>query len=174
MSIEAWLLILILVYVILAILGGLITRWKYLKSIPKEEVGKEYHFHNERIILTLAGFSLTALSLLISLQSRDLLQISSTLLFFSLAFSSLILSSVIIRFRVIQFLIYLSDILLNVGLLSISSGLLVFFANKFSLSDGSTIVFIILFIALFFLTLANYFFFLKIVGNRKEAEEIEQ
>lgn len=174
MSTETLLLILILVYMVLAIVVGLIRGWKYLKTIPNEETGKEYHLHNERIILTLAGFSLTALSLLISIQSRELAQISSTLFFFSIAFSSLVLSSILIRFRFMQFLIYLSDVLLNVGLLSIGCGFLIFFANRFSWSDGSTIVFMVLVIALLCLTLANYFFFSKIVKNKKESEKIER
>lgn len=173
MSIETLLSVIILVYVILAVLG-LVRGRRYLSTTPDEEAGRPYHFHNERVILTLAGFSLTALSLLISLQSRELVQISSTLFFFSISFSSLVLSSIFIRFRFVQFLIYISDVLLNVGLLSISCGLLVFFANRFSLSDWSTIVFVVLFIAVFCLTLANYFFFIKIASNRKEVEKIEQ
>jgi len=172
MSTETVLLILILVYTVLAIVAGLIRGWKYLKTIPNEETGKEYHLHNERIVLTLAGFSLTALSLLISIQSKELVQISSTLFFFSIAFSSLVLSSIFIRFRFRQFFIYLSDVLLNVGLLAIGCGFLIFFANKFSWNDGSTIVFTVLVIALFCLTLANYFFFSKIIRNWKGSEKV--
>ena len=61
-SIELLLLVLILVYMVLAIILGLVRGWKYLKEYPDEKTGKEYHWHNERITLTLAGFSLTAFS----------------------------------------------------------------------------------------------------------------
>jgi hypothetical protein len=174
MPTESLLLIVIVVYLASAIVWGLAKNWKYLKTIPDEKVGKEYYLHDERIVLTLAGFSLTALSLLISIQSKELAQISSTLLFFSIAFSSLVLSSIFIRaFRFLRFFIYLSDVLLNVGLLAFSCGFLVFFADRFSWNDGSTIVFAVLVFALFCLTLANYFFFSKTVSNQKRSEKIE-
>lgn len=151
--------ILIAVYMFLATVLGLVRGWKYLKGTPDEKTGKEYHQHNERITLTLAGFSLTALALLLRIQSEELTQISSTLMFFSIAFTTLILSSLSIRWRFRNFFIYLSDVFLNTGLLSIGCGLLVFFANVFSWYDGSTIVFTILVVVLFFVSLVNYFFF---------------
>lgn len=168
-SSELLLIILILVYAVLAIVLGLIRGWKYLESYPDEERGKEYHRHNERIVLTLAGFSLTALSLFISVQFRELAEISSTLLFFSMAFSALILSSIFIRFRLRKFFLYLSDVLLNVGLLAIGCGFLVFFEDRFSWHNSLTIVFGFLVTALFLISLINYFFFDKYVKYWQEA-----
>lgn len=168
LSSELLLIILILVYMVLAIVLGLIRGWKYLKSYPDEKLGKEYHRHNERIVLTLAGFSLTALSLFISIQFRELAQISSTLLFFSIAFSALISSSIFIRFRIRKFFLYLSDVLLNVGLLAIGCGFLVFFGDRFSYYDSLTIVFVILVVVLFLVSLVNYFFFDKYVKYWQE------
>jgi len=106
-SLEPLLLILIWVYIVLAIALGLIRGWNYLKIHPVEETGRAYHWHNERIILTLAGFSLTALAFFLSIQFKELAQISSTLLFFSIAFTTLILSSIFLRFRIRNFSLYL-------------------------------------------------------------------
>jgi uncharacterized membrane protein YccC len=127
-----------------------------MRKAQDEEKGRTYHLHQERIVLMLAGFSLTALSILIGIQSRELSQISSSLVFFSIAFSSLVMSAVAIRFRIAEFFIYLSDVLLNVGLLAISCGFLVFFADRFSWTDGSTIIFMVLVIALLTFTFVYY------------------
>jgi hypothetical protein len=155
---------------VLAIALGLIRGWNYLKKHPVEEIGRAYHWHNERIILTLAGFSLTALALFLSIQFKELAQISSTLLFFSIAFTTLILSSIFLRFRIRNFFLYLSDVLLNVGLLSISCGFLVFFANVF-FHDASELVFGILVAVLFVVSLVNYFFFDRYVEYWREGEK---
>lgn len=173
MTSEFWLLLVIAVYFFLAVLWGVI-RWKHMKESPDEKTGKEYHLHQERIVLTLAGFSLTALSILIGIQSRELSQISSILLFFSIAFSSLIMSSVLVRFRIAEFFIYLSDVLLNVGLLAISCGFLVFLADRFLWTDGSTIVFMVLVVFLLCFTFAYYLSFNKILRSDKNSEENEQ
>lgn len=168
-SVELMLLILILVYLVLAIMLGLVRGWNYLKKYPVEKTGRAYHWHNERITFTY-GFSLTALALFLSIQFRELAQISSTLIFFSTAFTTLILSSIFIRFRIRNFFLYLSDVLLNTGMLSIGCGFLVFFTSVFAY-DGSTIVFIILVIALFVVSLVNYFFFDRYTEYWREGEK---
>lgn len=174
-SVDLILLILIVVYMFLATVLGLVRGWKYLKGYPDEKKGKEYHQQNESITLTLAGFSLTALALLLSIQFEELSQISSTLMFFSIAFTTLISSFLSIRWRFRNFFIYLSDVFLNTGLLSIGCGLLVFFANVFSWYDGSTIVFAILVVVLFFVSLVNYFFFDRYTKHwRVEEKKSEQ
>ena len=174
-SLELMLLILIVVYVLLATVLGLIRGWNYLKDSPDEKTGRDYHLHNESITLTLAGFSLTALALLVSIRFNELAQISSILKFFALAFTTLILSALFIRWRFRNFFVYLADVFLNAGLLSIGCGFLVFFVEFFSWYDSSTIVFIILVVALFFLSLANYFFFDRYVqywrGGEKRSEK---
>jgi len=155
---------------VLAIVLGLFRGWNYLKKHPVEKTGRAYHWHNEKITITLAGFSLTALALFLSIQFKELAEISSTLLFFSTAFTTLILSSIFIRFRIRNFFLYLSDVLLNTGMLSIGCGFLVFFADVFAY-DGSTIVFIILVIALFIVSLVNYFFFDTYTEYWREGEK---
>lgn len=157
-SIELVLFFAIITYIFLSIVLGLRKGWKYLKEAPNEEREKEYHFHNEKITLTLAGFSLTALSIVIS-RSTELAEFSSNLMFFSLGISVLILSSITLRLRVRRFSIYLSDILLNAGLLSIVCGFLIFFVKKFSWLDVSAIIFTILIALIFLATLVNYFYF---------------
>ena len=158
-SLESLLLIAVVVYMFLATVLGLVRGWDYLKGFPDEKTGKDYHLHHERITLTLAGFSITVLALLLSIHFQQLVQISSTLEFFSVAFATLIMSSLFIRWRFRNFFIYLADVFLITGLLSIGCGFLVFFAEFFSLYDSSTIVFIILVVVLFLTFLANYFFF---------------
>jgi len=153
------LIILIALYVFLAIILGLNRGWSYLKASPNEKAGKDYHLHNESITLTLAGFSITILAFLVSIRFSELAQISSILLFFSIALTTFILSSLFIRWRIRNFFIYLADVFLNTGLLSIGCGFLAFFVEFFSWQDSSTIVFVILVVTLFFVSLVNYFFF---------------
>lgn len=173
MTIDSLLLIVVTIYFVLAILWGVI-RWKHMKKAQDEREGREYHLHQERIVLMLAGFSLTALSILIGIQSRDpASQISSVVVFFSVAFSSLIMSAVVVRFRIAEFFIYLSDVLLNVGILAISCGFLVFFADRFSWTDGSTIVFMVLVVSLLVFTFAYYLFYNNILRTEKSSERIE-
>jgi len=170
-SIEVALLFLVAIYIALAIIFGLVRGWNYLKGIPSEEREKEYHWHNERIVLTLAGFSLTALSLFLSIQLKELPQISSILIFFSIAFSTLVLSSLSLRLRVRRFSIYLADVFMNAGLLSIGCGFLAFFAEAVSWYDGSTIIFVILVIALFLASLINQFYFDRYTKYWREGEK---
>lgn len=155
---------------LLSIMLGLGRGWQYLKRPQDEEKEKEYHWHNERIVLTLAGFSLTALSLFVNIQFRELAQLSSTIMFFSIALSVLILSSISLRLRVRKLSLYLSDVFENAGLLAIACGFLVFFANNLSWYDGSTIVFAILVVALFLVSLINYFFFDRYTKYWREGE----
>lgn len=170
-SLELILLVLILAYMILALVLGLIRGRKYLKASPVEKTGREYYRHNERMNFILAGFSLTAIVLLMNIHFNAQIQtqISSILLFFSIAFTSLVLSTIFIRFRVRNIFLYLSDVLSNVGLLSIGSGFLVFFADVFAFT-GSTIIFIIFVVVLFSLSLVNYFFFDKYTKHWRSEE----
>jgi len=174
-TVEFTLLILIAIYIFLSIILGLIRGWKYLRRVPNEEMEKEYHFHNERVILILAGFSLTALSIVISQLTVEPTELSSTLIFFSLALCVLILSSIALRLRVRRFSIYLSDVLLNAGLLSIGCGFLIFFAKTFSWFDISTIIFTILVVLIFLATLVNYFYFDRYMrywrGNKRSEQQ---
>jgi hypothetical protein len=172
-TIGSLLLVVITIYFVFAMLWSVLQRG-HMKEAQDEEVGKEYHLNQERIVLMLAGFSLTALSILIGLQSKGQTQISPILVFFSVAFSSLIMSAVIVRFRIAQFFVYLSDVLLNVGLLAISCGFLVFFADTFSWTDGSTIVFMVLVVVLIVFTFAYYLSLNKILRTEKSSEKIEQ
>lgn len=167
-SLETVLLILIPVYIVVATVLALIRRFKYLKNAPDEKRGGEYYRHSERIHLTFAGFSLTALALLIGLQINEVVQLSSTIQFFSLAFSLLIMSFVFLQFRFKNFFVFFSDVFFNAGLLSIGCGFLVFFAKNLSWYDNSTLIFLVLVIALSIALLANYKLFdkyMKIVGE---------
>lgn len=140
---------------------------KYLKSHPDEDIGKDYHFQHENAALTLAGFSLTAIALLVGIRYTDLSTISSTLAFFSLSFLFLILSPTFLKFRFVNFFVYLADILFNAGLLSIACGFLVFFGEVVSWTDWSTIIFIILVVILTLASIANYVLLDGIVRTKR-------
>jgi len=169
-SVELSLASLILAYLVLAIALGVIKGRKYLSSKPNQKKGKDYFMHTERTVLTLAGFSLTALTLLVSIQFRELAQLSSTIFFFSVAFSSMIISYVSSLMRLMRFFTYVSDVLLNTGLLAIACGFFAFFGNFLSWSNGSTIVFAVLLTVLFVGALYEEYFFL---GVSKDWEEVK-
>ena len=160
-SLELVLFFLISIYLLLATGLAFFRCRKYLKKHPNEKIGVAYYHNDERNTLTFAGFSLTALSLLVGLQFNKIIPLSSTIQFFSLAFALIVLSFTSIRFRFVNAFVYLSDILLNAGLLSIGCGFLVFFAGQVSWLDGSTVIFSILVFVLFLASLINYIFFDK-------------
>lgn len=158
---EFLLTLLVIIYLIIAVGFGAYRSKTYLKKHPDEKKGKDYHQQNETVALTLAGFSLTALALLISIRFTELSSVSSILLFFSESLLFFVISFIALRFRFVNFLVYVSDVLLNAGLLSIACGFLVFLGENVSWFDGSTLVFSILVIVLFLASLANYILFDK-------------
>lgn len=134
---------------------------RYLKEHPNEKESGSQYQHEERNALTFVGFSLTALALLVGLQFNKTIPLSPAIQFFSLAFALILLSVIFMRFRTVNATVYLSDVFLNSGLLSIACGFLVFFAVNISFNDASTIIFSILFIALVIASGVNYIFFDK-------------
>ena len=160
-TLEITLTALIIIYIMSAIIIASFRCKKYLKAHPIETIGLPYYHHDERNALTFAGFSLTAIALLIGLQFNKLISLASIIQFFSLAFMLMVLSYTFLRFRFVNASIFISDILLNSGLLSIGFGFLVFFAENVSWFDSSTIVFIVLSFALILTSLINYAFFYK-------------
>jgi hypothetical protein len=177
LSVELFLSSLVLAYPVLAIILGIRKAWSYLtsKSNAKTEEQKreerDYLRHKERISLTFAGFSLTALTLFVSIQLRELAQLSSTIFFFSTAFSLLILSYLSSLISRVRFFTYLSDVLLNTSLLAIACGFLIFFGNFLSWNNGSTIIFIILATALFVGASYEQYFFLEVTKDFQEVKK---
>jgi hypothetical protein len=169
-SAESLLMILIAIYLVIAIGVGSYRLRKYLQEHPNEKEGKEYSFQNETSALTLAGFSLTALALLISIRYNDLNSISSTLQFFSLAFLFLILSPTFIKFRIANFFVYIADVFMNAGLLSIACGFLVFFGETVSWANWSTVIFSVLVVALFLASLINYILVESVVESKNDGK----
>jgi hypothetical protein len=159
LNLELSLTILVVGYLFLATVIAFIRCKKYLKGHPNETKSVSYYHNDERNTLTFAGFSLTALALLVGLQFNGEIPLSTTIQFFSLAFALMVLSFTFIRFRFVNAFIYLSDVFLNGGLLSIGCGFLVFFVESVSISDASTIIFTLLLIALVAASLVNYIFF---------------
>lgn len=108
---------------------------KYLKGYSSPEASKEYLFHSVDVVLTLAGLAITALALFIGFGLRNLAQLSSIILFFSISFVALTLSSNLTRFpkRIYKFI---ADVLADTGILAIGCGFLVFFENQLQLSNG--------------------------------------
>lgn len=170
---ELVLFCLIAVYLLLATILAFFRCRKYLRKHPDEKIGVAYYHNDERNTLTFAGFSLTALALLVGLQINRSLVLSSEIQFFSLAFALILMAFLCLRFRFVNISIYLSDVLLNAGLLSIGCGFLVFFIKNVSWFDGSTIIFIILVTVLFLVSLVNYIFF-DVYSRGTEGEKSEQ
>jgi len=161
LTLELLLFVLIAFYVLFASILAFVGSRKYLADHPDEEIGRAYFQNDERNNLAFAGFSLTALALLVGLQFNKIIPLSTTIQFFSLAFTLIIISYLFVRFRYMNVFVYLSDVLLNAGLLSIGCGFLVFFAKNVSPSDSSTVIFTILVLVLFIASFVNYFFFQK-------------
>jgi hypothetical protein len=169
-SAEISLLLLVMAYLAIAIGIGSYRLNTYLKRHPNEKQGKDYHFQHSNASLTLSGFSLTAIALLITIQysgitDAPLVQsaISPTLTFFSLSFLFLILSPVLLNFRFVNFFVYIADVFFSAGLLAIACGFLVFFGETTSWTDWTSLIFGTLVFALFLTSLINYSLFESIV-----------
>ena len=159
LSLETGLFILVIGYLFFS---TVITFWKgrkFLISRPDEKRGRDYYHNDESHALTLASFSLTALALLVGLLFNKAIPLSNTIQFFSLAFALMVMSFIFIHFRFANAFLYLSEVFLNGGLLSIGCGFLVFFSENVSPTNYSTIVFAILLAALVTASLVNYVFF---------------
>ena len=158
LSLEQWLLILILAYVLAFVLLGVTKGREYFKSYSS---GKkvEYLFHSVDVTLTLAGLSITSSALFIGLGVENLGRFSSIILFFSISFVVLALSSNFARFPR-RFYTFIADLLADVGILAIGCGFLVFFVNELSLSYGLILIyglFIAVFVLLSCLDLYKYY-----------------
>lgn len=171
LSLEQWLLILLLAYVLAFVLLGLTKGRKYFKSYSSGKESGEYFFHSVEVTLTLAGLSITSLALFIGLGIDHLKRFSSIILFFSISFVMLALSSNFARFPR-RFYTFIADILADVGILAIGCGFLVFFVNELSLSYGLILtygLFIIVFIFLSCFDLYKYYrYWLSFEEREKE------
>jgi hypothetical protein len=169
LSLEQWLLILLLAYVLAFALAGLTKGRKYLKTYSSGKKG-EYFFHSVEVTLTLAGLSITSLALFIGLGIDNLNRFSSIILFFSISFVVLALSSNFARFPR-RFYTFIADILADVGILAIACGFLVFFVNELSPSYGLILtygIFIIVFIFLSGLDLYKYYKYWLLFGKKEK------
>ena len=158
-SLEQWLLILLLAYVLIFLSLGLAKGRKYFKSYSSGTESGEYFFHSVEVTLTLAGLSITSLALFVGLGIGNLNRFSSIILFFSISFVVLALSSIFARFSR-RFYTFIADTLADVGLLAIGCGFLVFFVEELSLSYGLILtygLFITAFILLSCLDLHKYY-----------------
>lgn len=159
LSLEQWLLILLLAYVLVFVLLGLTKGRKYLKTYSSEKKVPEYFFHSVEVTLTLAGLSITSLALFVSLGIENLKRFSSIVLFFSISFVVLALSFNFAGFPR-RFYTFIADLLADVGMLAIGCGFLVFFVNELPLSYGLILtygLFITVFIFLSCLDLYKYY-----------------
>jgi hypothetical protein len=167
-SSEFWLICLIVVYVLVATGIGYYRLRKFHREHPGER-GKNYQFTHDSSALTLAGFSITAIAVLVSIGYRNIVYISSTLAFFSLAFLFLILAPTINRLKFIKFFSYIANVFFDAGLLSIACGFLESFGKNVSWTDWSTIIFAILVIALMIFSLANFLFVESVIDSGRLA-----
>lgn len=177
MLLEELLLLLLFLYIMLSLLFGFTKGKKYLSETPK--IGQEYIasiFHTHDVVLTLAGFSMTALALFISLQYESIREIASILLFLSISFSLLTLSVILTRFMMKRIYPYVSDVLADTGLLGFACGFLVFFWKMFQWSEGLAIIyiaFITVFILLSLLNFYKYYRYWSLIDERRKVETSE-
>lgn len=143
-----------------SIIIALVRGRKYLAEHPKEEKERDYFFHDEEMTLILAGFALTALVLFISL-SQNLSEFASVILFFSIAFLMLTLSYLFMQIRTTRLLPYLSNVMMDTGLLAVGCGFLVFFWQKFQWSFGISIVYILFIILFIVLSVVNFYYYIE-------------
>lgn len=159
LCLEDLLLILLFGYAATFFLLGMTKGKKYLKSYPPPEARKDYLFHSIDVTLTLAGLSITALALFISLGIERLDKLSPIILFLSISFVALTLSTNFARFprRVYTFI---ADVLADTGILAIGCGFLVFFTHEFQYLNPLAwifTIFILVFLLLSSLDLYKYY-----------------
>ena len=169
-TLEGSLTALLLVYVLSAISLGLVKGRKYLGEHPKEEKERDYFFHTEEITLALAGFALTALVLFISLRFENLAEFVAAILFFSIAFSTLTLSYIFMRIRTTRLFPYISNVMMDTGLLAIGCGFFIFFWQKLQWDMGIAIVYIVFISVFLALSLVDFYFYLE-YWKEKESEQ---
>jgi hypothetical protein len=159
-SLEEPLLFVVFLYIALPLLFGFWKGRKYLLKAPR--IGEDYFafvFHSDDLVLALAGFSLTALSLFIGLYQESIGKVASILLFFSISFSLLILSATFSRFHTRRIFAFIGDLVADAGLLGLACGFLVFFWQTFQWLEGIVVIyagFIAIFILLSFLHFYKY------------------
>jgi hypothetical protein len=157
-SFEELLSVLVLLYIALPLVFGLWKGRKYLLNSPK--IGEDYFafiFHSDDVVLAIAGFSLTALSLFIGLYQESLGKVASILLFFSFSFSLMVLSAAANRFQTRRIFPFVADLLADCGLLGLACGFLVFFWQNLQWLEGIVVIFSV-FIALFLLLSILHFY----------------
>lgn len=148
------LIILLFIYSVFSLSLALIKGKDYLLTFVDDKVASELFFHSQNFTVALSALSITALALFIGLNPNPigLAQFSPIILFFSISFVTLALAWNVVRFpKVIYY--YISEILADIGILSIACGFLVFFYYRLPLLNELTLPFFV-FIA-FFLVLST-------------------
>jgi hypothetical protein len=152
------LLSLLLGYFLVFLLFGIIKGRHELITYSEGEHSIDYSFHSQNFSLTLSGLSVTAIALFVSLNYDSLTDFASIILFFSISFIALALSWNLVRFPR-RFHRFVSNILSDIGVLSIGCGFLVFFYKNLGAIIEVTVlyvIFIIAFLALALLELNKY------------------
>lgn len=112
---------------------ALVKGRKYFELYALGNDNKDYLFQSQNVSLALSGLSITAIALFVSLKFEALASFSPIILFFSISFVTLALSSNLIRFPK-GFYQFVSDVLKDIGVLSIGCGFLVFFWSNLNYS----------------------------------------
>ena len=158
LTLEQWLLVLLLGYVLSFALLGLVKGRKYLRSYPTVEAKDNYLLHSFDVRLTLAGLSITSLALFIGLGLTNLERLSSIILFFSISFVAFVVAADFGRFHK-GFYIFTGEVLEKLGILAIGCGFFVFFTEELPLSKELILTygfFIAIFVLLSCLDLHKY------------------
>lgn len=168
LSLEQWLLILLLGYAFSFMLLGLVEGRKYFKSYPSVKARSD----SFTVKLTLAGLAMTSLAIFLGLGLSSLERVSSIILFLSISFVAFVVSSDFIRFPKGVY-IYIADVLESTGILAIGCGYLVFFEKELPSSYGLLFTygfFIIIFVLLSCVDFYNYYRYLPLFEEKEKGK----
>jgi hypothetical protein len=111
-------------YLLLFIIIGKIISKEYLWNYSRKKEDRDFS-------LAMAGFSVTAIALVLTIEYSHIILFSPIILFLSISLATLTLSWYINRFQVEWFQMgfgsFVSNVLTNTGIMSLSSGFIEFF-----------------------------------------------
>ena len=122
---------------------------KALHSYSLMKDNKKGAFYTEEIVLTLAGFSVTAIALIVSIRFQNLALVYSIVSFFSISFVVLALSWNLMRFQT-ETWDFISSVLADLGILSLGCGFFVFFFRNLSVASPEAYIIFGIFLWAFF------------------------
>jgi uncharacterized membrane protein len=176
LSLEQWLLVLLLAYILSFVLLGLVKGRKYFKSYSSGKAHDDYFLHSHNVKLTLAGLSITSLALFIGLGLSNLERLSSIILFFSISFVAFVVSFDFARFPRGSYT-FIADVIEKTGILAIGCGFLVFFEKELPSSYGLILTFgffIVVFVLLSCVDYCKYYKYWSLFEVKESKNKLDK